>query len=56
MSRKIGSFQSVPIKTENMPPCLLHELQSFYSRLIMQIAEAFASPIAHGTKLQMPRK
>ena len=36
MSGRIGTFLSVPIKAENMPSCLLQELQTFCIVLIMQ--------------------
>ena len=36
MSGRIGTFLSVPIKAENMPSCLLHELQTFCVGLIIQ--------------------
>lgn len=54
MSGRIGTFLSVPIKTENMPPCLLHELQAFCVGLIMQhcaIQDANV-PVALLTKVQ----
>lgn len=54
MSGRIGSFLSAPIKTENMPPCLLHELQSFCVGLIMQhyAIQDTNVPVALLTKLQ----
>lgn len=51
MSGRIGTFLSVPIKTENMLPCLLHEPQSFCVGLIMQYKmQMFQSPFSPNCK------
>lgn len=59
MTGRIGTFLSNPIKTENMPPCLLHELQSFCVGLItqykMQMFQAPSSPNCKAKKISTPK-